>query len=184
MLKRVVSPGEMTETFQNRSDFLCYRHTVFSRNVQFSENKNAEPNIYLQKVNGKSGYALSEGKRGYRISTYITNETGGQTGSSSLIIFCLGDYFVKFPDLSPVTAFMFVQNQKRSWSVSTGIGPNWPMKTWLSECSTRVKGVWRLPSTSRGTGSSRQRWSTSNLQGRGRWLNHRYTLPFLWMTFF
>ncbi|XP_008316190.1 dynein regulatory complex subunit 7 isoform X2 [Cynoglossus semilaevis] len=50
MLKRVVSPGEMTETFQNRSDFLCYRHTVFSRNVQFSENKNAEPNIYLQKV--------------------------------------------------------------------------------------------------------------------------------------
>lgn len=101
-----------------------------------------------------------------------------------LIIFCLGDYFVKFPDLSPVTAFMFVQNQKRSWSVSTGIGPNWPMKTWLSECSTRVKGVWRLPSTSRGTGSSRQRWSTSNLQGRGRWLNHRYTFAFLWMTFF
>lgn len=83
MLKRVVSPGEMTETFQNRSDFLCYRHTVFSRNVQFSESKNAEPNIYLQKVNGKSGYALSEGKRGYRISTYITNETGGQTGSST-----------------------------------------------------------------------------------------------------
>lgn len=37
MVRRVVSPGEMTELFENRTDFLYYRHVVFDRHVQFSE---------------------------------------------------------------------------------------------------------------------------------------------------
>uniref|UniRef100_A0A4W6G732 Coiled-coil domain-containing protein 135 n=1 Tax=Lates calcarifer TaxID=8187 RepID=A0A4W6G732_LATCA len=37
MVRRVVSPGEMTELFENRTDFLYYRHVIFDRHVQFSE---------------------------------------------------------------------------------------------------------------------------------------------------
>ncbi|GAA6233809.1 dynein regulatory complex subunit 7 [Lates japonicus] len=37
MVRRVVSPDEMTEIFENRTDFLYYRHVVFDRHVQFSE---------------------------------------------------------------------------------------------------------------------------------------------------
>ncbi|XP_042348033.1 dynein regulatory complex subunit 7 isoform X2 [Plectropomus leopardus] len=37
LLRRVESPGEMTEIFEGRRDFLYYRHVVFDRQVQFSE---------------------------------------------------------------------------------------------------------------------------------------------------
>ncbi|XP_075958119.1 dynein regulatory complex subunit 7 [Anarhichas minor] len=36
LVRRLVSPGEMTETFEGRSDFLFYRHVVAQRTVQFS----------------------------------------------------------------------------------------------------------------------------------------------------
>ncbi|KAK9532276.1 hypothetical protein VZT92_009668 [Zoarces viviparus] len=36
LVRRLVSPGEMTETFEGRSDFLFYRHVVAQRRVQFS----------------------------------------------------------------------------------------------------------------------------------------------------
>ncbi|KAF7644779.1 hypothetical protein LDENG_00215900 [Lucifuga dentata] len=37
LLQRTESPGKMTETFQDREDFLYYRHAVFSRRVQVVE---------------------------------------------------------------------------------------------------------------------------------------------------
>ncbi|XP_054465855.1 dynein regulatory complex subunit 7 [Anoplopoma fimbria] len=37
LVRRVVSPGEITETFEGRNDFLFYRHAVFDRHVQFSQ---------------------------------------------------------------------------------------------------------------------------------------------------
>ncbi|XP_068588230.1 dynein regulatory complex subunit 7 [Cebidichthys violaceus] len=36
LVRRLVSPGEMTETFEGRSDFLFYRHVVAQRTVRFS----------------------------------------------------------------------------------------------------------------------------------------------------
>nr|XP_043894905.1 dynein regulatory complex subunit 7-like isoform X2 [Solea senegalensis] len=47
---RVVTPGEMTETFHARPDFLYYRRSVFGRHVQFSQNKEADPKIHLVQV--------------------------------------------------------------------------------------------------------------------------------------
>lgn len=35
LVRRLLSAGEMTETFEGRSDFLYYRHVVFDRRVQF-----------------------------------------------------------------------------------------------------------------------------------------------------
>ena len=37
LVRRVVSPREMTETFVDRQDFLYYRHVVFDQDVQLSE---------------------------------------------------------------------------------------------------------------------------------------------------
>lgn len=37
LVRRVESPGEMTEFFEGRADFLYFRHVVFDRHVQFSE---------------------------------------------------------------------------------------------------------------------------------------------------
>uniref|UniRef100_A0A3B4XAS7 Dynein regulatory complex subunit 7 n=1 Tax=Seriola lalandi dorsalis TaxID=1841481 RepID=A0A3B4XAS7_SERLL len=37
VVRRVVSPGEMTEIFEDRADFLHYRHVVFDRHIQISE---------------------------------------------------------------------------------------------------------------------------------------------------
>ncbi|XP_071314856.1 dynein regulatory complex subunit 7 isoform X2 [Trachinotus anak] len=37
LVRRVASPGEMTENFKGRADFLYYRHVVFDRQVQFLE---------------------------------------------------------------------------------------------------------------------------------------------------
>ncbi|XP_067449650.1 dynein regulatory complex subunit 7 isoform X2 [Thunnus thynnus] len=37
LVRREESPGEMTETFEGREDFLHYRHVVFDRHVQFTE---------------------------------------------------------------------------------------------------------------------------------------------------
>lgn len=37
LVRRLESPGEMTELFEGRDDFLYYRHVVFDRHVEFSE---------------------------------------------------------------------------------------------------------------------------------------------------
>lgn len=37
LVRRLQSPGEMTEIFDGRDDFLYYRHAVFDRHVQSSE---------------------------------------------------------------------------------------------------------------------------------------------------
>ena len=37
LVQRLVSPGEMTETFERRPDSLYYRRVNFGRHVQFSE---------------------------------------------------------------------------------------------------------------------------------------------------
>ncbi|XP_035500547.1 dynein regulatory complex subunit 7 isoform X2 [Scophthalmus maximus] len=51
LVRRLVSSGEMTETFENRADFLSYRRVVFGRHVQFSEEQvNSEPDIQLLQV--------------------------------------------------------------------------------------------------------------------------------------
>ncbi|KAF3689420.1 Dynein regulatory complex subunit 7 [Channa argus] len=53
LVRRVVSPGEMTEIFEGRSDFLYYRHVVFNRHVQFSESYQDNEDVnkhFIQKV--------------------------------------------------------------------------------------------------------------------------------------
>lgn len=51
LVRRVVSPGEMTEIFEGRADFLHYRHVVFDRHVQSSEPRvNADPENRLLQV--------------------------------------------------------------------------------------------------------------------------------------
>nr|XP_046253588.1 dynein regulatory complex subunit 7 isoform X2 [Scatophagus argus] len=52
LVRRVESPGEMTEIFEGRDDFLYYRHVVFDRHVQFSgSGEDAVPESpLLQKV--------------------------------------------------------------------------------------------------------------------------------------
>ncbi|KAM7404190.1 hypothetical protein PAMP_011559 [Pampus punctatissimus] len=37
LVRRVETPGEMTEIFKGRDDFLHYRHVVFDRHIQFTE---------------------------------------------------------------------------------------------------------------------------------------------------
>ncbi|KAM7410752.1 hypothetical protein PAMA_020948 [Pampus argenteus] len=37
LVRRVETPGEMTEIFKGRDDFLHYRHVIFDRHVQFTE---------------------------------------------------------------------------------------------------------------------------------------------------
>lgn len=39
LLQRTEAPGEMTETFKDRDDFLYYRHVVFSRRIQFVDSE-------------------------------------------------------------------------------------------------------------------------------------------------
>ena len=37
LVRRVESPGEMTELFEGRDDFLYIRHVIFDRHIEFSE---------------------------------------------------------------------------------------------------------------------------------------------------
>ncbi|KAK2850901.1 hypothetical protein Q5P01_007177 [Channa striata] len=53
LVRRVVLPGEMTEFFKGRPDFLYYRHVVFNRHVQFSETYQDTEDVdkhFIQKV--------------------------------------------------------------------------------------------------------------------------------------
>ncbi|XP_047196321.1 dynein regulatory complex subunit 7 isoform X3 [Hippoglossus stenolepis] len=51
LVQRLVSPGEMTETFERRADSLYYRRVNFGRHVQFSEEHvNSEPATRLLQV--------------------------------------------------------------------------------------------------------------------------------------
>ncbi|XP_060929995.1 dynein regulatory complex subunit 7 [Limanda limanda] len=51
LVQRLVSPGEMTETFQRRADSLYYRRVNFGRHVQFTEEHvNSEPATRLIQV--------------------------------------------------------------------------------------------------------------------------------------
>ncbi|XP_026188543.1 dynein regulatory complex subunit 7 isoform X2 [Mastacembelus armatus] len=50
LVRRVLSPSEMTELFEGRDDFLYYRHVVFSQHVQFSDMATAADCTQFQKV--------------------------------------------------------------------------------------------------------------------------------------
>ncbi|XP_072222491.1 dynein regulatory complex subunit 7 [Leuresthes tenuis] len=53
LVRRVLSPSEMEEYFEGRSDFLCYRHVFFNQHVQPPEPSHPQTdleNLHVQKV--------------------------------------------------------------------------------------------------------------------------------------